>query len=399
MMLDNRKYLFAALLIFAVTIFSSHESAWASLSAKYEKPAAGAKQSEATSYNAIKTTKTTQAAASVSGEKTLASFKIPGKYLKAINKEHATFVKACIDAEMGMRYFFKTGYDATKGKKTPSADQIKAMRFEIKLLMKDLQSSAKRYARNIQMARIAMKDMTPEEQTFFARALSRIAGTPAYASGQTLANSMAGLENALNQTAVKSGTLEIGIDKISPSDFAKVKDKLPETLTTWEKIASSRAAHIGAAAAKLGSTIGLSLAAICGGAALVSTAPVTGGVMVIGGILAGGFEFVSSACGFIDAVNNKETDEAQLKPINDAAKYVKPLTLINPGKGVVEVVTNILEGTSDYWVPMITESGNPDNPGKDGSNAVKNASDTSSGGGSNGGNGGSGGGGCGGGCN
>src|SRR5690606_12768970 len=121
--------------------------------------------------------------------------------------------------------------------------------------------------------------------------------------------SMANFEANLNNVGVQSSTVNVGINNISPSDFGKIPEAMPQTASAWESFASSRGAHIGAAGAKLLAGTALTIGTIFGGAALVSTAPVTGGVMVIGGILAGGFEFVSATIGFVDAVQGKETDE------------------------------------------------------------------------------------------
>jgi len=290
---------------------------------------------------------------------------------------------------MGLRYFFKTGYDATKGKKTPSQEQIKAMRFEIQLLMKDLNSSAKRYARNVAFARAALKNMTEEERTFFAIIFRHIVASAAFAAEGSLSSAMAGFEANLNNIGVQSSTVNIGINNLNPSDFSKIPAAMPESASAWESFASSRAAHIGAAGARLGAGIVLTLGTIFGGAALVSTAPITGGVMVIGGILAGGFEFVSATIGFIDALKGKEKDQRNLETIEKDGKYAAlPLIIVNPGKGVTEFVTTVLEGTKDFWVPWMTGSDAPDNPGKDGVKAVKKAHTNTEGGSGGGGGGG-----------
>lgn len=388
--------------IFFLTLASLASFAEASLSSKYESPATGgnsaaaapadtpSKPAPATTVKTVQQVKNnTQTSAQASGEEQVTTYKLPQKYLEAINKEHAIFCKAAADAEMGLRYFFKTGYDATKGKKTPSQEQIKAMRFEIQLLMKDLNSSAKRYARNIAFARAALENMTEEERTFFAILFRHITATPAFAADQSLASAMTGLENNLNNIGVQSSTVNIGINNLNPSDFGKIPAAMPESASAWESFASSRAAHIGAAGARLGAGIVLTLGTIFGGAALVSTAPVTGGVMVIGGILAGGFEFVSATIGFIDALKGKETDQKNLETIEKAGKYAAlPLIIVNPGKGVTEFVTTVLEGTKDFWVPWMTGSDAPDNPGKDGVKAVKKAHTNTEGGSGGGGGGG-----------
>lgn len=393
------------LFIFSFALISLSNSAEATLSSKYESQSTATEgsaaanpadvvQSKPSASQTVKTvlpvkTKTKSSVQPQNGEKVV-TFQLSKKYLDAINKEHARFCKAAVDAEMGLRYFFKTGYDATRGKKAPSEDQIKAMRFEVKLLMKDVISSSKRYSRNIAFARVALDEMSEEERTFFAIIFRHITARPAFAAGESLSSAMAGFENSLNNVGIQSSTVEIGINKLSPSDFGKVPNAMPESMSAWDSFASSSAAHIGAAGARLGAGIALTLGTIFAGAAIVSTAPVTGGVMVVGGILAGGFEFVSATIGFIDALKGKETNEKDLETLEKAGKYAAlPLILVNPGKGVVEVSTTIVEGTKDFWVPWMTESENPKTPGKDGAKAVKKAhtSSGSSGGGDSGGGG------------
>ena len=371
-------------------------SAEAALSSKYEYPATGTKESAAakpslslpvTTLQPVKNQ--TKSPVQDQNVEKVVTLELPKKYLEAINKEHARFCKAAVDDEMGLRYFFKTGYDATRGKKAPNQEQIKAMRFEIQLLMKDLSSSAKRYARNVAFARAALENMSDEERTFFAIIFRHITASTAFAAEGSLSSAMAGFEANLNNVGVQSSTVNIGINNLNPSDFGKIPAAMPESASAWESFASSRGAHIGAAGARLGAGIALTLGTIFAGAAIVSTAPVTGGVMVIGGILAGGFEFVSATIGFVDALKGKETDQKNLETIEKAGKYAAlPLIIVNPGKGVVEITTTIVEGTKDFWVPWMTESENPKTPGKDGANSVKKAhtsTESESGGGGGGG--------------
>jgi len=373
-------------------------TAEADFASKYDSPAVGgnpvvAAPSKPAPAMAVKTGQqagaNVQNSAEATGGEEVTTYKLPQKYLDAINKEHARFCKAAVDAEMGLRYFFKTGYDARRGKKAPSQEQIKAMRFEIQLLMRDLSSSAKRYARNVAFARAALDEMSDDERTFFAVIFRHITASPAFAAGQSLSSSMANFEANLNNVAVQSSTVDVGINNISPSDFGKIPDAMPQTASAWESFASSRGAHIGAAGTKLLTGTVLTLGTIFGGAAIVSTAPITGGVMVIGGILAGGFEFVSATIGFVDAVQGNETDEKSLESIEKASKYINlPVVIVNPGKGVVEGVTTVVEGTKDFWVPWMTGTDEEDCPGKDGVNAVEKAFNSSEGGSGGGGGGG-----------
>ena len=107
---------------------------------------------------------------------------LPQKYTELIMKEHDKYIEAFLNAEMGNRYFLKQIYDAKYGgKKAPTKEELKAMLFELRILNKELSASAKRYIRNIDMAKLAMAGMDEEERTLLAKALSYIFATPAYA--------------------------------------------------------------------------------------------------------------------------------------------------------------------------------------------------------------------------
>lgn len=405
------------LFIISLALISLSLPVEASLSSKYESPAAKTEGAAAVKPAAVKTPQTQQQTSKPSKKtvsakdlNVVARYEIPKKYINSMEKEHVRFCKAYADAEMGLRYFFKTGYDATKGKRAPSQQQIQSMRFEIKLLLKDLSSSAKRYERNIKFAKLAMDSMTPEEKSFFVLVLSRIFGTPAYADdgGWTpdpnygFDDMMSSLADSFGQTAVAAETANIGMDDVDPSDFGKVGNQVESSFSdSWDSFSSSKSANVMATGAKLVTGTVLTVATIVGGTAIVSTAPVTGGILVIGGIIGGGFEFVSSTIGFVDAVYGKETNTKDLELIDNISRWTSlPVTIVNPGKGAVEISTNVLSGTKDFWVPWMTGSDDPQCPGRNGANAVKKAKETNSGGGgSGGGGGGSGsGGGCGGGC-
>lgn len=393
-------------LVFVCFVVCAPDTAQASLDLKYEKTAAsGAVSAEQTAAKTVTQSKKQPLAQSGTGNGTVAAtFKLPQKYINAMKKEHARFCEAYAEAEMGLRYFFKTGYDADRGKKPPTKEEIEAMRFVIKLQTKDLASSARRYASNIRLARIAMMNMTPEEQAMFATALGQMLGTPACAETRSLATSMAGFENALSNTAVKSETVSLGMGNINPGDYTTIHETIKDT---YDSFAASHAANVLATGAKLVTGTILSVSGFITGAAMAGAAApavaATGCVIAIGSLIGGGFEFVSSACGFIDAYEGKETNSKDLKLADDISKWTSiPVTIVSPTKGLAEIITNALGGTKDFWIDWIMKADDPDTPGAKGAKDVKKAKDSAGGGGGGngggGGSGGGGGGGCGGGC-
>lgn len=377
------------LFILSVTLISSAITANASLSSKYESPAVPDKFSSV-KPSASATAKTASQKAvpakQISGKIKSSSEaaviwrkKLSAKKLQIIRKEHAKFCKAFVDAEMGLRYFYKTQYDAKyRFKKAPTPEELKAMRFELSLLMKDLGSSAKRYASNIRIARIAMMEMDEEERSFFAKALSQIIGTPAYAID---AGSLSGIETGLNNIA--NSTADVGLS--TEADYASA---------AMSEANMAKAGEVIASATSLVTTTVLAGTAIVGGAALTMGAVTTGGVVaggviLVGAIVGGGLEATSSAIGFIDSLTEQETDTKDLKKISTA------INVLNVGAGVkngevLRVVVDATDATKDVWIPMIfEETEKPNCPGKDGVNKVKNAQkNTSSGGGKGGGGGG-----------
>lgn len=388
---------FLSLLILGLTV-----EAEAALGSKYESPASGGvsagtkpignneKQAPAVKPGgaaAIKTAPVTQPPvvnASSSGTAKIVFRKdLKAKQLELIKKEHAIYCKAFINAEMGLRYFYKTQYDAKyRGAKAPTEEELKAMRFELSLLMKDLGSSAKRYQRNIKMVRIAMGEMEEDERTLFAIALSQILATPAYAVD---AGSLAGIEAGLNSIA--NATSDVGLS--TAADYASA---------AMSEAKMAKAGEVAASAVSLASTVAVAGAAIVGGAALtmgaVTTgAAVVGGVVVVGAIVGGGLETVDGVIGFIDALTEQTTDTKNLKKIKTTVNVINVTSGAQKGQ-MLKVVIDGLDGTKDIWIPKIfDETEKKDNPGKDGVNKVKNAKKnaSSSGGGGGGGSGGGGG--------
>ncbi len=395
------------LFIISIALISLSLSAEAALSSKYESPAAATEGASAVKPAApapsaaapakpASAAKTVPAAtvktepvklpqnvnASPSGQATVVEIKdLKAKQLELIKKEHLVYRKAFMDAEMGLRYFYKTQYDAKyRGAKAPTSDELKAMRFELSLLMKDLGASAKRYASNIRMARMAMIDMDEKERSVFAKMLGQIIGTPAYAID---AGSLGGIEAGMNNVA--NSTADVGLS--TEADYAKA---------AMSDANMAKAGEIAASAVSLATTVALSGAAIVGGAALtmgaVTTgAAVVGGAVLVGGIVGGGLDTVDGVIGFIDALTSQTHDTKTLKKIKTTINVINVTSGAQKGQ-MLKVVIEGIDGTKDIWIPKIfDETEKKDCPGKDGVNKVKNAKKNASSAGSEGG----GGGGCG----
>ena len=340
------------------------------------KPAPAAKTVPAVTVKTEQVALTPNVASSPSGQATVVEIKdLKAKQLELIKKEHLVYRKAFMDAEMGLRYFYKTQYDAKyRGAKAPTQDELKAMRFELSLLMKDLGSSAKRYASNIRMAKMAMLDMDEEERSVFAKMLGQIIGTPAYAVD---AGSLSGVEAGLNSVA--NATANVGLS--TEADYATAEAN------------AAQAGEIAASAVSLASTVVLSGAAIVGGAALtmgaVTTgAAVVGGAILVGGIVGGGLETVDGVIGFIDALTSQTHDTKTLKKIKTTINVINVTSGAQKGQ-MIKVVIDGIDGTKDIWIPKIfEETEKEDCPGKDGVNKVKNAKKNASSGSGGGGGGG-----------
>ncbi len=392
------------LFIISIALISLSLSAEAALSSKYESPAAATEGASAVKPAApapsaaapakpASAAKTVPAAtvktepvklppnvnASPSGQATVVEIKdLKAKQLELIKKEHLVYRKAFMDAEMGLRYFYKTQYDAKyRGAKTPTSDELKAMRFELSLLMKDLGASAKRYASNIRMARMAMIDMDEKERSVFAKMLGQIIGTPAYAID---AGSLGGIEAGMNNVA--NSTADVGLS--TEADYAKA---------AMSDANMAKAGEIAASAVSLATTVALSGAAIVGGAALtmgaVTTgAAVVGGAVLVGGIVGGGLDTVDGVIGFIDALTSQTHDTKTLKKIKTTINVINVTSGAQKGQ-MLKVVIDGIDGTKDIWIPKIfDETEKSDCPGKDGVNKVKNAKKNASSAGGDGGGGG-----------
>ena len=288
MRIKYKSFLFLFILFLAFVSLSLPVEA--ALSSKYDSPASSAEGSAAVKpaapAPATAAAPANAADPSSGGVIILERKPLKAMQLKLIEKEHAVYCKAFVDAEMGLRYFYKTQYDAKyRGAKAPTEEELKAMRFELGLLMKDLGSSAKRYASNIRMARMAMLEMEEEERSVFAKILSQIIGTPAYAVD---AGSLSGVEAGLNSVA--NSTADVGLS--SEADYANAEAN------------SAKAGEVIASATSLATTTVLAGATIIGGAAVTMGAATTGaavigGIVLVGGIVGGGLETVDAAIGFV----------------------------------------------------------------------------------------------------
>lgn len=304
------------------------------------------------------------------------------KQTALFKKEHETFCKAFVDAEMGLRYFYKTQYDALyRGKKAPTDEELKAMRFELSMLMKDLGSSAKRYASNIRMAKIVMHNMDKEEKTLFAKMLSKFLVTPAYAFD---ASSLSGIEAGLN--GIANTTADVGFS--TEADYARA---------AMSQANLAKAGEIISAATSMVTTTILSGAAVVGGAALTMGAVTTGGAflggaIMVGSIVGGGLDTATSVIGFIDALTEDETDLSHVKKVSVTINIINVAAGVPASVKTIKVIVDTADATKDVWIPRILgETEKPDFPGGDGVNKVKNAKKNAS---SSGGGGGGGGCGC-----
>ena len=366
MRIKHKSFLF--LFILSLALISLSLPLEAALSSKYDSPATSA-QGSATVKPSAPAPATAAAPANAAdpssgGVIILERKPLKAMQLKLIEKEHAVYCKAFVDAEMGLRYFYKTQYDAKyRGAKAPTEEELKAMRFELSLLMKDLGSSAKRYASNIRMARMAMLEMEEEERSVFAKMLGQIIGTPAYAVD---AGSLSGVEAGLNSIA--GATADVGLS--SEADYANAEAN------------SAKAGEIIASATSLATTTVLAGATVITGAAVTMGAATTGGailggIVLIGGIVGGGLEIVNAGVGFVDSMTEKETDTSTLQKISTT------INIVNVGAGankkeLVKVAVETTEATKDMWIPkyLMKHKGRQSGKrqGQQSQNAKKNAS-------------------------
>ncbi len=388
-MRDKKLFKAVTSVILIYTLIFSPLLAEAALSSRYEGNAAAKAETRNTTEpvkkEATATAQTPNRAAAEKGDAlSRGGSVLPQRYAELIRKEHAKYCEAFANAEMGHRYYYKQIYDTKyKGKKAPTQEELEAMRFELKTLMKDLSSSAKRYARNISMVKMAMAGMDEEERTLFAKALGRLFASPAYAFD---VSSLDGVEAGLNSIA--NSTADVSYTNERDAEIGKAQNA---------KIGLVIAAGIGVIASG-----GLMIGGIVGGVAIAGATTTTAGALGAGalttlGIVGGGLSTVDSTIGFIDAVTDKETDTSDLKHI---AVAVNMLNVVGGGapKSVVDGIkttVDIAEATKDEWIPELQKifetSEDSKAPGRDGVKAVKKAKDSCGGSNSNSGGGGGGG--------
>jgi len=397
------KILYAVVLAFFAACTPS--SAHAALASKYENPDRSGAASKPAAVKQAAKSGSPQAAAQKEGP-VVTKIKLPQKYINAMKKEHARFCEAYANAEMGLRYFFKTGYDADRGKKPPTEEEIKAMRFVIKLQMKDLASSARRYESNIRLARIAMMDMTPDEQAMFATALSQMLGTPASAGlFDSVSSFMGHLGDSFKSTAAAADTIANNVDQLNPSDYKTIGQRMSQAMAdAYSYIANSYAVNVTVTGLKLVTGVVLATAGLFAGGALAgpgagAVATTLGCILAIGSIIGGSFEAASDLWTFVETIAGNEVDPKTMEIPNTISKWSSvTTTVVNPGKGVAEIITNIAYGTKDFWIDWIMNADKPDTPGAKGAQEVKKAKESAGGGGGGGSDGGGSSGGCGGGC-
>lgn len=113
---------------------------------------------------------------------------VPEKKAKMVLKGFEEFRDAFINAELGLRYYYKQAYDSMyRGKKAPTEKQYQAMEYQLNKLRVYLNRSAKRYLGNLELASIAMAGMDEEQKSRFARLLGPIFAGKAYAETPTSA--------------------------------------------------------------------------------------------------------------------------------------------------------------------------------------------------------------------
>lgn len=291
---------------------------------------------------------------------------LPQKYTELIMKEHDKYIEAFVNAEMANRYYFKQIYDAKyRGKKAPSQEELDAMRFELKILNKELSASAKRYARNIGMAKMAMAGMNEEERTLLAKALSHIFARPAYAFD---ASALDGIEAGLNRIA--ADTANIGYTNEHDAEIGKAQN------AKIGLIAASGAGLI----ASVGAAVGGFCIAVAAAPAATAAGAFGAGVIFTVGLVGGGLGAVDSAIGFIDAVTDKETDTSDLKKITlgfNTVSFVGGLGAVNSAAEGIKTAVDAADMTKDDWIPelgkLLDASEDAKAPGREGVGKIKKA--------------------------
>ncbi|MDY2985007.1 MAG: hypothetical protein SOR75_06700 [Synergistes jonesii] len=305
----------------------------------------------------------------------------PQKYTELIMKEHDKYIEAFLNAEMGNRYYFKQIYDAKyRGKKAPSQEELDAMRFELKILNKELSASAKRYARNIGMAKMAMAGMNEEERTLLAKALSHIFARPAYAFD---ASALDGIEAGLNRIAADTANIGYTNEYEAAVDEAKWA-KIGRIATTGTGLLASTVGVVGSAC--------IAIAAAPAAPVAITAGTVVGGTALFIGFVGGWLGVGTSYVAFRDAVFDEETDTSEVQSV------ASTLTLLSLAGGVPTLKTDTeylkaavdafdagkdaLIGAKDTFFALLDASEDAKAPGRAGVDKVKKAKEAAGAGGS-----------------
>ncbi|WP_279010485.1 hypothetical protein [Synergistes jonesii] len=345
---------------------------------------------------------------------------LPQKYTELIMKEHDKYIEAFLNAEMGNRYFLKQIYDAKYGgKKVLTKEELKAMLFELRILNKELSASAKRYIRNIDMAKLAMAGMDEEERTLLAKALSYIFATPAYAfdfsvldkiksglqsvadAADTIADAAVSAADAfvekagevMDSVVEKAGAAMDAVgEKVSAmadkvdKEVEQFKNRYFTMATVYrggEILAAGTVFLATAAFAAVGtvSAVGTLAGAVALGAPAVSTLAVLGMLGAIGlGVTLGITQTAEASLAFADVVVDEDNSSTEfrkdLKKINLYGSALSITSGVVTGiSGAAETTVNIVDATKDYWIPKILggTSEDPKAPGRAGVDKVKKA--------------------------
>ena len=238
-------------------------------------------------------------------------------------KEHMKFCAAAVKAETGCRYIYKRYYDAIYGgKKEPTQEEFMAMKEAAESLIKDVRSSAKKYAGNIAILKMSANG-TAEQRTLFARAAAQLFARPAWALDMAALDGIAsGMNRIANSTPnIDTRTIKDLLKEKQAQNMSEAKGHSLASKVYSVGLAGSHIAKIGTTA--LGALLSLIAAPAAGPAA-----PVVGTAAVIGGV-------TGTTAAIIDAVE----DVSEVKIDANASKARQTLNNISTVASVVGVVS------------------------------------------------------------
>ena len=240
-----------------------------------------------------------------------------------IAKEHLRFCAAAVNAEMGCRYIYKKYYDAMYGgKKEPSPEEFRAMKAAAESLLKDLRSSAKRYAGNIVILKAAANG-TAEQRTLFAKAVEQILARPAWALDMSALDGIASGMNRIANSTPNIDTRTIK-DLLKEKQAQNVSEAQGHSLMSKVYSVGLAGSHI----AKVGTTALGALLSLIAAPAAGPAAPAVGTAAVIGGV-------TGTTAAIIDAVE----DISEVKVDANASKARQILNNISTVASVVGIVS------------------------------------------------------------